>query len=133
MAYQETKISPLICMVTLALEVTLLMYGLRGDNLGKAIVFVILALLVFVNFFSLSVSLNREALRISFGLGLVSRTVLLQDVQGMEIVPNGSLAWVYDMRREHVLRLRLRGGGSLLVGIGDAKRMMELIGGFIRH
>jgi len=133
MVYQDTKISPMICLLTFALELTLLIYGLKDQNLGKAIIFVVLALLVFVNFFSLSVSLDRESLRLSFGLGLITRTVLLQDVQGMEIVPNSSLAWVYDMRRDHVLKLRLRNGRTMLVGIGDAKRMMELIAGFIRR
>jgi hypothetical protein len=130
--YQDSRISIVLVVILMVLELSLLVYGLKAANLVLAVVLIAVTCFVFLLFFSLSVHVSRDAVVLSYGIGLFRTVVSLQDIQRMEIVGNTSLQSIYDTRREHVLKLHLRSGRAVIVAVGDAKRMMEVISAFNR-
>lgn len=131
--YRSSCVSLIIVALLFVLELVLLLYGLHQDNLVLAVVSIAFASLLFLLFFSLTVTVSRSGLVLSFGIGLLRRSIALEEIQRMELVPNASLLSLYDPRREHILRVHLRSGGYANIAVGDGKRMMEIISTFTRQ
>lgn len=132
MLYDESRISFIICGLAAVLQAIMLIYGLQADRLPFAIGSIIATVCLFMMFFSLRVTISYDALTISYGLGLIAKHIPLEAIQRTEIQPNLYLTWVYDPSREHILRLFLRDGRKVVVGIGDARRMMEIVSARVR-
>ena len=125
--YDETRVSIILCVVWLTTQGVVLIFGLDAMDLTWAVMLTVVLLIIFVCIFSLRVVVDRDSLTISYGLGLWSRSVPLEQVQGTEVVANSYWTWLYDPRLEHVLRIRLRDGSKVIVGVGDAKRLAEIV------
>ena len=125
--YNQSRISLVVCGILLVLELALLIFGLKAGNLSLAIVSILITSALFLILFSASVHVSRDAVVVSYGVGVLRQVISLQDIQRMDIVANNSLLSVFEPGREHVLRLTLRSGKRVTVPVGDAKRMMEVI------
>lgn len=125
--YSETRISLPLIGAFLMLQVIVLIIGLYYLDSLSTVLLSLVPLLLFLNLFSMRVVVGPDFLRLSYGVGLVSYFVPFELIQSCEIVPNKYVTWFYDTSLEYVLRLNLRDGSRLLIGIGDARRLMDMI------
>lgn len=132
MLHDESRISAIVCGIAGVMLAGLLIYGLTEKNLITAIVWIVIIMVVFLNVFSLRLTVAEDGLRLSYGIGLITSTIPFDMVESTEVVPNSSLTWIYNPASEHVLRLRFRGGGSKVIGIGEPRRLMEYISRYRR-
>lgn len=98
---------------------------------------VLLLLLPLIFFGTLTVTLTRDAIKVSFGLGLVTRRVRLTQVRGWRIVrsplyhgiglrliPGGTL---YNVRSGPAVELLLENGRILRIGTDEPERLIEAL------
>lgn len=125
--YDQTRVSLVLCMGWLSAQVIVVIFGMEVLTLTTAVIVTLLLLFLFITIFSMRVVVTRDDVSISFGVGLISRRVPLERIQGCEVVNNAYLTWLYDPMQEHVLRVKIRGERDLVLGIGDPKRLSEII------
>ena len=128
--YERTQRSPLIVFVlgpvlfagafflTEALEPGVILVGLVG-----------LVALVLVDFWSLTVRVDEDAVNLRFGIGLIQRTVALERIEaaarvrnrwwygwGIRLTPHG---WLWNVAGLDAVELRLRNGKVFRIGTDD--------------
>ena len=123
----EYRTSWIVIGVFVVMALVLSFLGWVYFGLVGLCVFLAVLTFLFVNCFSLQILIADGALRVIYGVGLISWTVFLEEIQSCDVIPNNSLLWVYAPAQSHVLQLYLRNGGRLVVGLGDPQRIMELI------
>jgi|GEM_PF-5147568 len=131
--YTESRIGLPVVGGFVVLQVIAVILGLYYFGMPTAIVITLFLLFMFLNLFSLQVVVSSDSLRLNYGLGLFSYSVPLEFIQSCEIVPNNYWTWFYDTSRGYVLKLNLRDGSKKIIGVGDPKRMIELISAHLRR
>jgi hypothetical protein len=94
-------------------------------------------LLLLINFGTMTVEVDREAMRVRFGVGLIRKTVAMAEVVSVEVVsfpwyvgwgirltPQG---WLYRVAGTRGVRLTLVGGKKFNVGTDEPERLAEAL------
>jgi hypothetical protein len=95
------------------------------------LLFLAFAVVVLVLFGSMTVRVDREALRLHFGIGIIHKTVRLRDIQsfaavanrwyygwGIRLIPGG---WLYNVSGLRAVELRLDNGRIVRVGTDEPR------------
>lgn len=86
-----------------------------------------------VLFGTLSVSVYDEVIVISYGIGIFRRIIDVHTLSDIRLVPNRFLSALYNMRAEHVLQISDRWGSRAIIGVGDARDILNFLRGRIRR
>lgn len=94
-------------------------------------------LVVLVLFHSLTVRVSPETIHLSFGIGLISKTFIVRDIESSEVSAtrwyNGwgikkiSGGWLFNISGFDVVELKLRNGGRYLIGTDEPDKLLEAI------
>ncbi len=98
-------------------------------------VFVLIALA----FSSLTVSVDGEAVRFFFGIGIIRKTYLLSDIESVRPVRNSWLygwgirytphGWLYNVSGLGAVELQLRSGKKVRIGSDEPERLADAVNG----
>ncbi len=130
--FNESKVSIILVAVMSIMALALGLLGFCYYSPMVGAVLVIPVLLLLLCFYSLRVTVADGYLSIVYGCGLFARDIPLEEIRSYEVVPNSYLTWIYKPSLSHVLRMQLRDGGTCVAGIGDARRLMNIISGIVR-
>ena len=96
--------------------------------------FMILCLLAFA---TLTVQVNDQAITIRFGIGLIRRSFLLQDVQayravknpwyyawGIHAIPGG---WIFNVSGMEAIELQMKNGKKYRIGTDDVQGLVSAV------
>lgn len=79
-------------------------------------------------FHSMQVTVYRESLYISFGIGLFTREIGFGELEYFKIIPNKSLIpFLFSPTAEHSLEVYLRNGKKITLPCDDARQLMEIL------
>lgn len=94
-------------------------------------------LVVLVLFHSLTVRVSPDMIHLSFGIGLISKTFIVRDIESAEVSAtrwyNGwgikkiSGGWLFNISGFDVVELKLRNGGRYLIGTDEPDKLLEAI------
>jgi hypothetical protein len=140
--YKHTQIGYLLIV---ALGAAVLMIGnlaiATKFNLGAIflLIFMILCLLVFA---TLTVEVNDQAITLRFGMGLIRRSFLLQDVQtyravknpwyyawGIHAIPGG---WIFNVSGTEALELHMKNGRKYRIGTDDVQGLANAVEAYVQ-
>lgn len=98
-------------------------------HVGAAIAVAVVVALIIGNFGSLNVRVDSKAVTLSFGVGLISRTIPLDRIEAVEEVRNRwwygwgirltPRGWLWNVSGLDAVELRYRGGGVFRIGTDD--------------
>jgi hypothetical protein len=102
------------------------------------LVFMILCLVVFA---SLTVQVNDQAITIRFGIGLIRKSLRLQDIQayravknpwyygwGIHIIPGG---WIFNVSGTESIELQMKNGKKYRIGTDDVQGLANAVKAFL--
>lgn len=116
-----------------------------ADGSLESIPAIVIVVLVVVTclFFSLTVSVSREAISIRFGVGLVRKTFHIRDIQdvravrnrwyygwGLRYTPHG---WLYNVSGLDAVELELKNGRTYRVGTDQPVELLAAIRAAVEH
>jgi hypothetical protein len=94
-------------------------------------------ILCLVAFAALTVQVNDQAITIQFGIGLIRKSFLLQDVQayrtvrnpwyygwGIHVIPDG---WIFNVSGTQAVELQMKNGRKYRIGTDDAPGLANAI------
>lgn len=86
---------------------------------------------------SLTVSVDGEAVRFHFGIGLIRKTYLLSDIESIRVVRNSWLygwgirytphGWLYNVSGLGAVELQLRSGKKLRIGSDEPELLADAV------
>lgn len=80
-----------------------------------------------LNFYVIRISVDRDTILISYGIGFVAREFDRHAITGCEMVRNSTFHAVYNPSAERVPRLHVRDYGSVTIPIDDTQRLIEIL------
>lgn len=102
--------------------------------------FMILCLLAFA---TLTVQVNDQAITIRFGIGLIRRSFLLQDVQayravknpwyyawGIHVIPGG---WIFNVSGWEAVELQMKNGKKYRIGTDDVQGLASAVNARVQN
>jgi hypothetical protein len=135
--YEHTqRATSILILAGTGMTLALGLLALEGNVLGMAFV-LILPVIVFGLFGSLTVRIDEHALLILFGFGLIRRRVALQDIVACEQVRTRwyegwgihltSRGWLYNISGFDALLVTRTNGSRFLVGTDDPQRLLSAL------
>ena len=143
MKYTERQIGWTVIVPVLGILVLLLIFYINqwGNNpisysglLIMSTIFIISLLL----FFQMRTSVDNEKIRISYGIGLIKKTIDIHNIERIEIVRNKwyyglgiriiKNGWLYNIHGLNAIELKLKNSKSIIrIGTADKKKLMKEI------
>jgi hypothetical protein len=135
--YEHTQIGYLMIVALSLAGVVVAGLGpiVRGDWIGFVIAAVLL--LTIALFYKLTIKINHQTLRASFGIGLIHRTIPLEQILdckpirirwwygwGIHLTPYG---WLYNISGWDAVAVTLHSGGKLSLGTDDPQGLARAI------
>ena len=139
--YEHTQVSWLSrLMFALGAVLALVIPALRGVYPGAHVVPFVVALAIFVTgalFSRLTVRIDRDALRVAFGLGWPRKLLQLKDIESVELTRTTWVegwgirytrrGWLWNVAGLDAVLLRLRSGKSMLIGTDEPRRLHSVL------
>ena len=136
--YRHTQFGLLTAIsLGIAIIVTLVVVSETGEWFGLIIAGVLL--LTELLFATLTVAVDRDALRFHFGIGLIRKTIPLRDIETVRVVRNSWLygwgirytphGWLYNVSGLGAVELQLRSGKKMRIGSDEPNRLARAIEG----
>ena len=143
MKYTERQIGWTVIVPVLGILVLLLIFYINqwGNNpisysglLIMSIIFIISLLL----FFQMRTSVDNEKIRISYGIGLIKKTIDIHNIERIEIVRNKwyyglgiriiKNGWLYNIHGLNAIELKLKNSKSIIrIGTADNEKLKKEI------
>ena len=133
--YQENQqlshwiVLPLMCFI-------ILLFSLGGINLGSLIATAILLLILFL-FGGLTTRVDAVSLNLSFGIGVIRKSVLLKDIEsaesvenrwwygfGIRLTPHG---WMWNMKGLSAIEITYKTGKKFRVGTTNPEGLLAAL------
>jgi hypothetical protein len=94
----------------------------------------IVAALLFVSFnvSSVLVQADREIIVVSFGLGLIQKTIYVSEISRLKMRKNNTVYAIFSGASEQALEITERSGRKTNIGIGETRKMLEFFRGQVR-
>ena len=134
--YRHTQLG----VVTIATFIGVLAIGGVIFFQSKEMIGIVMAgvfVLVALAFSSLTVSVDGEAVRFFFGIGIIRKTYLLSDIESVRPVRNSWLygwgirytphGWLYNVSGLGAVELQLRSGKKLRIGSDEPERLADAV------
>ena len=126
--HAETSVSyPLffICVIFSLLSVGV---GFISGSWVWTVAVTFMAIVLFLLLFQIHITIDRVAIQISYGVGLLSRTIELAHITNTAIEANDkALAWFYQPFRDGCLVLTLRGGSRVALPVREQRKIAEML------
>lgn len=122
---QQSAVSLPIVILFFAMSALITLSGALGalpltTAAGAEVVLVVLLLL----FYRLCVTVSQEQVVVSYGVGLVRQELDIHKIVELEIIPNRSLAALYNPTAENVLYAVDRFGNALTIGLFEPRQLL---------
>jgi hypothetical protein len=102
--------------------------GFVSDSWIWTVVVTFIAILTFLLLFQIHITIDRVAIQISYGVGLLSRRIELAQVTNTAIEANDKVfAWFYQPFRDGCLVLSLRGGSRVALPVREQRKIAEML------
>ncbi len=109
-----------------------------ATKLWLLLLFAAFFLILLALFFSLQTVIEKDQLRVSFGIGLISRTIALGDVRAARAVRNkwyygwgirylGPDGWMFNIAGLDAVELEFKSGKKFRIGTDDATGLLAAI------
>ena len=144
MKYTEKQIGWIVIVPILGILVLLFMSYINqwGNNpisysglLIISLIFIISLLL----FFQMKTSVNSQKIQISYGIGLIKKTIRINEIENIIIVRNKwyygigirmlKNGWLYNIQGLNAIELKMKNSKSIIrIGTADGKKLKKEIG-----
>lgn len=135
--YEHTQFGTVIVIVSLiAIGISLWIALKTKWNLGASIALAI-SIIVLPLFYNLTVEVNQNAIRCSFGIGLISKTIMIDEIEkahyvrnpwyfgwGIRSIPNG---WMFNVSGFDAVELTLKSNDQFRIGTNDPSGLLSAI------
>ena len=108
-----------------------------GDALPAMIVFALVMAVVLVFFHSLTVSITREEIKLTFGIGLIRKHFAIADIESASIVQNHwyqgwgirkiRSGWLYNVSGFDAVEINLKNGRRYRIGTDQPRELCRAI------
>jgi hypothetical protein len=135
--YQHTQLGTLTIVALTIGIIFSLWFSIKTQWSAVAIGVLAILTLFLPLFYSLSVTVTPEAIRCSFGVGLISRTIAIDHIQeaypvrnpwyfgwGIRAIPGG---WMFNVSGLDAVELKLKSNGKFRIGTDDAVGLLSAI------
>jgi hypothetical protein len=137
--YERTQVGwVVICVVCIALRVVAIkIRNESSPNWQISVAVELLLLLTLAVFYKLTIKIDNHVLRISFGAGVVGKTVQLTEIDtyepvrirwwygwGIHLTPYG---WLYNVSGWDAVAIKLRSGKKFAIGTAEPQALVEAI------
>jgi hypothetical protein len=139
--YKRTQIGYLLIIALGAATLLIGYLSVRTTNPG-AILLLAFMLLCLILFATLTVEVNDRAINIRFGMGVIRKSFLLQDVQayravknpwyygwGIHLIPDG---WLFNVSGWEAVELQMKNGRRYRIGTDDARGLMDAMATYVQ-
>jgi len=131
-APQEEYYRNYISWVTLGMCL-LLCFGLVicAKFIGFSFIYLIiffLIILCLLLFFRVSISIENGSILITYGIGLISNEIIINEIKNCEMLENKYFrTWMFVPNSLYVLKINFRTGGYILIPTDEAKPLLTLL------
>ncbi len=110
-----------------------MLYSVYQDPMRISL-WLIVAALLFVSFnvSSVLVQADREIIVVSFGLGLIQKTIYVSEISRLRMRKNNTVYAIFSGASEQALEITERSGRKTNIGIGETRKMLEFFRGQVR-
>jgi hypothetical protein len=137
--YERTQVGwVVICVVCIALSVVAIkIRNESSPNWQISVAVELLLLLTLAVFYKLTIKIDNHVLRVSFGAGVVGKTVQLTEIDtyepvrirwwygwGIHLTPYG---WLYNVSGWDAVAIKLRNGKKFAIGTEEPQALVEAI------
>jgi hypothetical protein len=137
--YERTQVGwVVICVVCIALSVVAIkIRNESSPNWQISVAVELLLLLTLAVLYKLTIKIDNHVLRISFGAGVVGKTVQLTEIDtyepvrirwwygwGIHLTPYG---WLYNVSGWDAVAIKLRSGKKFAIGTAEPQALVEAI------
>jgi hypothetical protein len=137
--YERTQVGwVVICVVCIAIIVVAIkIRNESSPNWQISVAVELLLLLTLAVFYKLTIKIDNHVLRISFGAGVVGKTVQLTEIDtyepvrirwwygwGIHLTPYG---WLYNVSGWDAVAIKLRNGKKFAIGTAEPQALVEAI------
>lgn len=140
--YKHTQFGYLIAtLLIIGMILILFLMKFYGFDWIAFIVLIILVICLFL-FSTLTISINNDILKISFGIGLIRKEFLLKDIESCRIVKNPwyygwgirltPYGWLYNVSGFYAVEIKLKTGKRYRIGTDAPYELEKVINGIIR-
>lgn len=140
--YKHTQFGYLIAtLLIIGMILILFLMKFYGFDWIAFIVLIILVICLFL-FSTLTISINNDILKISFGIGLIRKEFLLKDIESCRIVKNPwyygwgirltPYGWLYNVSGFYAVEIKLKTGERYRIGTDAPYELEKVINGIIR-
>lgn len=140
--YKHTQFGYLIAtLLIIGIILILFLMKFYGFDWIAFIVLIILVICLFL-FSTLTISINNDILKISFGIGLIRKEFLLKDIESCRIVKNPwyygwgirltPYGWLYNVSGFYAVEIKLKTGERYRIGTDAPYELEKVINGIIR-
>lgn len=92
------------------------------------IVAVIIIFILLLCFFRVELYYDGDTIYLRYGIGLIERCVSVNEIEGLDIVSNRYLStWLFVPSSKLVIKIFIRGGGTVIIPTDEAKQCAEII------
>ena len=144
MKYTEKQIGWIVIVPILGILVLLLISYINqwGNNPISYSGLLIISLILIISlllFFQMKTSIDNEQIQISFGIGLIKKTIAIQNIEQIEVVRNKWIdglgirkiknGWLYNIQGLNAIELKMKNSKSIIrIGTVDGKKLKKEIG-----
>ena len=137
--YHQVQIGYGILFMVLVAETSMIAGCVRFANPSAGILFSLLLVFLSACFFSLQVSVDKNQLRLKFGIGLIRKEISLDQIQSCSRVKNFILSgwglkrigrtrgWSYSVAGFDAVELKLKSGQILRIGTHDPEGLFQTL------
>ncbi|MBA7575200.1 hypothetical protein ES708_17021 [subsurface metagenome] len=143
MKYTERQIGWTVIVPVLGILVLLLIFYINqwGNNpisYSGILIISLLFIICLLLFFQMRTSVDNEKIRISYGIGLIKKTIDIHNIERIEIVRNKwyyglgiriiKNGWLYNIQGLNAIELKLKNSKSIIrIGTVDNKKLKKEI------
>ena len=126
--FSDEIVSVPLAILFLFLEGVVMLRGLAEGLEVTHLVIGMTILLAYAFVFSYRVTVTRDELSISFGIGLLQQVYAVSDLENLRVEPNNKLvSWVYDPFGSEVVSAGVRMGKRMVIITHDPARLLTAI------
>ena len=143
MKYTERQIGWTVIVPVLGILVLLLIFYIKqwGNNpisYSGILIISLLFIICLLLFFQMRTSVDNEKIRISYGIGLIKKTIDIHNIERIEIVRNKwyyglgiriiKNGWLYNIHGLNAIELKLKNSKSIIrIGTADNEKLKKEI------
>jgi hypothetical protein len=126
--FSDEIVSVPLAVLFLFLEALVMFRGLAEGLEVTHLVVGMMILLAYAFVFSYRVTVTRDELVISFGIGLLQQIYAISDLENLRVEPNNKLvSWIYDPFGSEVVSAGVRMGKRMVLMTHDPARLLTAI------